>query len=252
MNVGIIGLGEVGKAMQRLCEKKHRVFGRNRTRDELRGKEVDVLHLCFPYTADFIEIAVKNIKELKPKLIIIDSTVKPGTTQEIFNRTKIPIVHAPIIGKHPHLYQYLFAMEKIIGPVNEQAYRLAKKHFSELGLKVVRFRSPLESEMAKLFCTTYYGWNIIFEKYVHEICRSYGANFNEVYEKLNQIYNRGYARTFPWVRRPILKHQDGAIGGHCVIPNALIINGWLHDELSKFLLNQNEKYKKEEPAKEKK
>lgn len=245
MTIGIIGLGEVGTAIKKLCLKKHRVFVRTRTLDELKGKTVDILHLCYPYNQDFLKVAVAAIKELKPKLVINDATVTPGTTRQIYKKTKVPIVHAPIVGKHPHLYRYLFEMEKVIGPVNDKAYKLAKKHFEELGLKTIRFSSPLESEMAKVLSATYYGWNIIFSKYVYELCQKHKADYNQVYVKFNQIYNEGYKKTMPHVRRPILKHMPGEIGGHCVIPSAMIIHSWLDDDLTKFLLNFNEKAKKE-------
>jgi UDP-N-acetyl-D-mannosaminuronate dehydrogenase len=245
MLVGIIGLGEVGTAIKRLCKKKHHVFGRTRSQDELKGKQVDILHLCYPYTDKFVDVAIKNIKELKPKLVINNSSVKPGTTWEIFKQTKVPIVHAPIIGKHPHLYRYLFKMEKIIGPVNQAAYRMAKHHFEELGLTTTRFRSPKESEMAKVLSTTYYGWNIIFEKFVYRMCKDQNVSYKQVYGRLNQIYNQGYGETLPQVRRPILKHQEGSIGGHCVVPNARIIRSWMKDEFTEFLLKQNEKAKKD-------
>lgn len=244
MIVGIIGLGEVGKAIKKLCQKKHKVYAKTRSINELAGKEVDVLHLCFPYSSSFVDTAVSEIEEFKAKLVINDSSVKPGTTQEIYQKTAIPIVHAPIIGKHPGLYKYLFEIKKIIGPASSESYKAAKKHFEELGIKTIRFRSPLESEMAKILSTTYYGWNIIYEKYVYALCQEFGADFNQVYTKLNRLYNQGYKRTLPNVSRPILKHMEGPIGGHCVIPNAQILNDWLGDELTSFLLIQNAKEKK--------
>lgn len=243
MTVGIIGVGEVGTAIRKLCRKKHKVYGRTRRSDELKGKSVDVLHLCYPYTDTFVQTAVNAIRELKPSLVINESSVKPGTTEEICKKTRVSIVHSPVIGRHPGIYQYLFETEKIIGPADEKSYRKAKKYYEDLGLKTIRFKSPLESEMAKLLCTTYYGWSIIFEKFVHRICEQFGADFKEVYTKLNELYNRCYRKTMPHVRRPILKHMPGPIGGHCVIPNAKILNEWLGDEFTTFLLIQNEKEK---------
>jgi hypothetical protein len=122
---------------------------------------------------------------------------------------------------------------------------LAKRHFEELGLKTVRFRSPLESELGKLFCTTYYGWNIIFSKYLYEVCQKQHADYDQVYIKFNRIYNQGYQKTIPDVMRPVLKHVPGPIGGHCVIPNAEILNDCLADSLSGIILKANEEAKTE-------
>lgn len=245
MIVGVIGLGEIGSAIARLARQRHTVYGRTRHTDELKGKTVDILHLCYPYTDSFVDASVSNIKELNPKLVINEATVKPGTTETIYKITKTPIVHSPVSGKHPRIYRYLFEMAKIIGPVNEKSYRMAKRHFEELGLTCVRFRSPLESELAKLLDTTYYGWNIIYEKFVHRLCQQFTARYSDVYTRFNRIYNDGYRRTLPNVRRPVLEHQSGPIGGHCVIPNAKILNEWLKDEFTSFLLQANEKVEKD-------
>jgi hypothetical protein len=243
MIVGIIGLGEVGSAIKKLCLKMHKVYARTRTIDELKGKNIDILHLCYPYNENFVEIAIEAIKELSPKLVIIDATVKPGTSRNIFNRTGVSIVHAPIIGKHPNLYEYLISMDKIVGPIDEKSYQLTEKHFGELGVNTVSYNSPEESEIAKLLCTTYYGWNIVFEKFVYQLCRTNNVAFNNVYAKTNEIYNKGYEKKLPQVRRPILSHYKGEIGGHCVLPNARIIKDWLHDDFSSFLLVQNDNLK---------
>jgi hypothetical protein len=244
MNIGILGLGEVGGAIKKLCLKKHQVFVREMSFDEIGDNKIDLLHVCIPYTDKFNDIVIKLIKDLKPKLTIINSTIKPGTTELIFKKTKLPIVHAPIDGVHPHLYEYLFKFTKPIGGIDEKSYKLAKKFFEELGVKTIKFDSPLETELAKVLSTTYYGWNIIFEKWVNDLCGAKKANFDQVYTEYSNIYNQGYAKELPNVRRPVLGHKDGEIGGHCVIPNAIIINGWIKDEFTKFLLDQNKKLSK--------
>ena len=87
--------------------------------------------------------------------------------------------------------------------------------------------------------TTYYAWNILFEKYLHQLSKKHKANFNQVYTKWNKIYNAGYKKTKPNVIRPILKHFPGPIGGHCLIPNVKILDKWLKDNFTKFILAQN-------------
>jgi hypothetical protein len=246
MNIGILGLGEVGQAIKKLCAQKHRVFCRDLKFDEIKRQKIDFLHVCIPYSQDFEKIVTKTIKELKPQLTIIDSTVAPGTTQNLYKKTKSLLAHCPILGKHPHLYRYQKIFQKPIGAINQKAYALTKKHFQELGVKTARFDSPFESELAKLLETTYYSFNIVFEKWVHEICRQKKANFHQVYTTFNQIYNQGYKKTLPNVIRPILKHQPGPIGGHCLIPNVKILRSWLNkDGFLTFILQQNERAKGE-------
>lgn len=242
MNVGILGFGDVGQAIHKLAQQKHTVFVRDLDRDTLRGKKIDILHICIPWTEKFENVVVKTIKEFKPQLTIINSTVRPGTTQSLYKKTKALLVHAPVIGIHPHLYTHLKHFRKPLGAVNQKAYQLAKKHFEELGVTTVRFDSPFETELAKIICTTYYAWNIIFEKWVHDLSSSKKANFSQVYTQWNQIYNTGYKSIIPGVVRPILKHVPGEIGGHCLIPNAKIINHWLNDDITGLILKHNRKY----------
>lgn len=244
MNVGILGLGEVGTAIKQLVSAKHQVFTRDLDFDHIKNNHIDLLHVCIPYTSKFATSVFRLISEKSPKLVIINSTVKPGTTQDLFTKTKTNLVHAPVMGIHPHLYQYFFKFTKPIGAVNQTSYRLARNHFQALGVKTTRFNSPFETELAKVLSTTYYGWNILFEKWVHQLCQQHQSNFNQVYTRFNQIYNQGYRQDLPHVTRPVLKHKPGPIGGHCVIPNAAIIDQWLDDDLIKFFIQQNRRLSK--------
>jgi len=253
MNVGIIGFGEVGSAIKRLMESQYTVTTRDINFDELKSP-IDYLHICIPYNQKFEDIVVKAIEELQPRLTIIHSTVKPGTTKQIYKKSKAPIVHSPFMGVHPikpngqfihgqghDLFDYFKRFPKMIGPVTSESAQVAQDHFESVGLETKTFDTSDETEMGKILSTTYYGWNIIFEKWVHSICQQNELNFDQVYTQYNTIYNNGYKQTLPGVVRPVLKHHQGEIGGHCVIPNASIIQDWLQDEFTRFLLEQNKK-----------
>lgn len=257
MNAGVVGLGEVGKAVRQLLETKYQVFARDLNFDELADQKIEYLHICVPYSDKFGQIVADLVNEFKPQLIVIHSTLKPGTTEDIQKKTKADIVHSPFLGVHPtkpkgqfihgegkYLYDYFANFPKVIGPTTKKSGKLAKKHFESVGLKVALFDSAKDSELAKILSTTYYGWNIIFEKWVYKTCTEFGANFNQVYSDFNRYYNEGYKDTLPHVIRPNLKHHTGEIGGHCVISNAEIVHDWLADEFTQFLLTQNKKLAK--------
>lgn len=243
MNIAVLGLGEVGSAVKKLVSQKHQVFVRELKFDEISKNPIDLLHICIPYINQdqFIGPVLSTIQELKPQLTIINSTVKPGTTQYLYQQTNANLVHAPIMGVHPHLYEYFFKFTKFIGPVNQTSLDLARQHFEDLGVKTEKFDSPFETELAKILSTTYYGWNVLFEKWVHKLSVDHQANFDQVYTRFNQNYNQGYKQERPEVVRPILKHIPGPIGGHCVLPNAKIINLWLQDDFTTFIDIQNQK-----------
>ena len=246
--VGMLGNGEIGKSMSRICnEAGCRVLVREIDFDEIKDQKIDYLHVNIPESrpARFIEVVVNTIKELKPKLTVINSTVTVGVTRKIFDITKLPIVHSPVIGIHPHLYKSIkHYFKKIVGPVNEEALDLVKSHFRDLGLKIEVYDTSEDSEAAKLLDLVYYAWNIIFCKWVKEVCDQMNLNFDQVYTRHNDIYNKGYAKLRPNVVRPILIPYKGPIGGHCTIPDTLMFDKKFRTRFTKFILKENEKYKK--------
>lgn len=236
--VGIIGHGEVGKAVETLAKDKYEVYCRDLNFDDINTHKIDILNLCFPYNQKFESIALEAIAELSPTLVIIHSTVKPGTTRILFEKSGVLSAHTPIMGVHPHLAEYQSTFTKIIGAVNNEAFEQTAEFWKNLGAKKIdRFDGPDESEMGKIVCTTYYGWNIIFNKAIKQMTDQKKLNFDQVYHHINQIYNEGYKETLPHVIRPDLKHMDGPIGGHCVLPNATFMQNEdpIFDEFMKLV-----------------
>lgn len=240
--IGVLGIGEVGKAIAGIFSKDFTVLKKDLTYDELGKNKVEVLHICLPYNNDFEKIVAGQAKINLPALIIIHSTVKPGTTQGIFDKTKIPTVHSPIMGAHPNLAKDLLIFTKIIGPTDKRSARLAVNHLEEVGIKTVVFNNSLESEISKLFDTTYYAWNIIFSKVLWKICQDKNLDFGNVYTRLNEVYNEGYSKSKPNVIRPILKYYPGPIGGHCIIPNVELLEKTIPSAISKIIIEENKKF----------
>ena len=225
--VGILGKGEVGRAVGRICrEAGYKVLVRELKYDEISEKQIDYLHVNIPekVKADFVRVVVKNIRELRPKLTVINSSCSVGATREIYEKVGLPIVHSPVIGVHPHLYESIkLRFRKIIGPVNKKSLVLAKAHFKKLGLKIEIYGSSENSEAAKLLDLVYYAWNIVFCKWMDEICGKMGVDFDQVYTRHNQNYNEGYKKLRPNVIRPVLSPTPGPIDGHCTIPDVELI-----------------------------
>ena len=125
--IGILGYGQVGQAIAKFY-KKPKIKDLNRN-DGLKG--VEILHVCLPWSENFVEIVKKEIKKIKPKLTIVHSTVAPKTTKKIGGM----VVHSPIRGVHPHLYKGIKTFVKYIGADNKKSGNLAKKHLESLGIK---------------------------------------------------------------------------------------------------------------------
>jgi len=241
-NILIVGYGQIGKAIHGLYEKLDETFEIYRidTREEAQQipDNIEIMHICFGYDEKFSRHAIQYIEKHKPELTIIHSTVAPLTTQIIYDNTKADIVHSPVMGVHPHLTESIQRFRKIIGPCTVYAGEKAAGHYNELGIECRIYRKPEESEMAKLLDTTYYAWNIYYMQKVHDLCEEYHLDFDKVYTETNNIYNNGYREMNKLhVLRPVLQYMGPGIGGHCLYPNALILeqNEMLKDVAKKII-----------------
>jgi hypothetical protein len=233
MEVGVLGIGEVGSAIARLCRNSsQKVKVRDLKVDEFDGP-LPVLHVCIPYSDYFIGIVRKTIAEFDVELAIIHSTVPVGTTAMISKA-----VHSPVRGRHPDLYESLFIFRKYIGSDDDTLTAMTVDQFEELGLSNFQVLPSRATELNKLIDTTYYGICIEAHRYFQELCDWYGVDFESVRE-FTQTYNEGYEELgFGNFKRPVLDPPEGAIGGHCVVPNAKILNqGFPHLLTTEILRN---------------
>ena len=239
-NVLVVGTGEVGKAVIELLEesKKFKVFRKDVAPIQLKEK-IDVMHVCIPFSEGFEKIVEGYIKEFKPGLTIIDSTVRPGTTEKIEKKTGKLVVHSPVRGKHPHLKAGLLKFVKFVGSTSRKAAEDAAKHFEEAGVKTEILSGPGETEVGKLLCTTYYGANIAFHQEMARICEHYGVNFGETVTRFSATGTIDINHKIP---RPLM--FPGTIGGHCVMPNIDILQKEVNSSFLSEIVKSNDKTKK--------
>jgi len=250
----VVGLGEVGRPLFELLKESENfeVYGfdldANKMRDLGQSEEVlpytvDVMHVCIPCfdKEDFVNTVVDYVGRFKPKLVIVNSTVAPGTTAEINRQIKgaCLVAHSPVRGVHKSLDYMKWELRrwtKYIGGVNEESAEKAKEHFEKLKLKTKVLKSCLETELAKLFETTYRAWMIVCFQEMHRISRYFGADFDNVADFIEDTHR---------VRldRPIM--YPGIIGGHCLIPNTELLLRNYCSEFLQLILKSNEKRKEE-------
>jgi UDP-N-acetyl-D-mannosaminuronate dehydrogenase len=255
----VVGLGEVGRPLFELIREsgKFEVYGFDLDAEKMRSvgqsedvvpPAVDVMHVCIPCVdkEDFVNIVVGYVERFKPKLVIINSTVAPGTTAEIYRRVNgsCLVAHSPVRGVHKGVEYMKWELKrwtKYVGGVNEEAAEKAKKHFEKLGLKTKVLKGCIETELAKLFETTYRAWMIACFQEMHRISRQFGADFDDIVDFIEDTHR---AR----MDRPVM--FPGVIGGHCLIPNTELLLKVYDSELLRLILKSNEK-RKEEIADEK-
>lgn len=231
--IGILGYGQVGQAIAKFYKNPHlrRRFGRQAKIKDLNRddglKGVEILNICIPWTKNFVRVVKKEIREIRPKLTIIHSTIPPFTTKKIIQGLpkESMVVHSPVRGVHPYLYEGIKTFVKYIGTDNKKAGKAAKKHLESLGIKTKVFQPSMTTEIGKLLDTSYYGLCIAWHGEMKKICDEAGVNFNEAVTDFNKTYNEGYKKLkMLHVVRPVLypPPKEG-IGGSCIIPNAKIL-----------------------------
>ena len=228
---GVLGYGHIGKAIAKLYPNpKIKDINKN---DGLKG--IDVLNVCIPWSKNFIEIVKKEITEDQPKLTIIHSTVAPLTTKTIGGM----VVHSPVRGVHPHLYEGIKTFIKYIGADVLEAGIMAEEHFRDLKIKPKAFGPSVITELGKLLSTTYYGLCIAFHGEMNKMCMKYKIPFEQVAKHFNQTYNEGYAKLeMPNVIRPVLySPPPEGIGGHCIIENARVLDEIFDSKALDLILN---------------
>ncbi len=262
-NIGILGYGEVGKGiakfygsagspqdgstrasteLSRMSSPQAKIKDLKRD-DGLKG--VEILNVCLPWSDNFVKIVRKEIKTIKPKLTIIHSTVAPGTTLRIAQgRQKIMVVHSPVRGVHPKLFEGIKTFVKYIGADNKKAGEMAKKHLESLGIKTKVFYPSVVTEIGKLLDTSYYGLVIAWHGEMKKICDKYGINFENAVTDFNTTYNEGYKKLgLKNVIRPVLYPPKEGIGGHCICANAEILKKYFKskalDLILKYKLKNN-------------
>ncbi len=245
----IVGLGEIGHTLFSLfAEKKaeFEVFGidldeakmseLNQTKAAVPS-QIDTLHVCLPCgnPDKFTKITAEYAKEYKPKVIVNNSTVPPGTTLKVANQCNCLVAHSPSRGVHITSEHMLWEMKrwpKYVGGATLEASEAAKAHFEKLGLKVKVLKGCTETELAKLFETTYRAWMIVCFQEMHRISRAFDADFNEAVDFLEDTHRKRFDR-------PIM--FPGFIGGHCLIPNTELLLKSYDSDMLRLILVSNEK-----------
>ena len=218
----VIGYGQIGRAISSILNCDYADIDITP-----RFEQYDVLHICFPYSENFVSLVNEYKEKYKANLVCIHSTVKVGTTSQIENA-----VYSPCRGVRPNLEKGIrtfvkyFAGEKS----SEIAQIFVKKGIECLSSNSERAVESLEA--AKLWDTTQYGINILIEKEIFKYCTENKLDFNLVYTMFNETYNRGYDKLdMPQYKKYILKHVDGKIGGHCILPNVELLKNEFVDKI---------------------
>ena len=238
----IVGYGEVGKPLFEVVRGVYPEVDWLDVANKKVGMNPDIMHITFPEQtpADFVSSSLQYIERFSPKLVLVETTVTPGTTLEIHRklRKKVLLCHSPVRGNMVEgMKRGLLQYTKFVGPVSPEAGAKASEYYGTLGLKTCVCASPIETELGKLFETTYRGLMMSWFQEIHRISREANAQYDQVVEFVGSTEREGKQA------RPIF--HPGVIGGHCIIPNAEKLLSIYRSKFVEALLESNRRRQQE-------
>lgn len=241
----ILGMGEVGQTLfDLLVDRKFDCVGIDLDNSKCKKyseneviKNPEYLHVCLPgELTGFTDIVVNWINKIKNvEVVIIHSTVKPGTTKIIQEKVSIPILFSPVRGVHKRFLNDIKKYTKFISFDGTDIDSKIKRDVENRFEKIDWMSTTKTAELAKILVdTTYYGWLINYAQITKMICEKENVDFEEMWKFADEIHeNLG--------NRP--KMFPGIIGGHCVIPNLDLVE-YENLDIIKKINEVYEKFKK--------
>ena len=238
----VVGLGEIGSNLTALLKESKRSvcgFDKNQKLSFGEPRDIDLMHICIPYSKSFTRTVLKYHQKWKPKGTVIHSTVKPGTTKTIHEKLpKGNVVYSPMRGVHTRMHQDIKRYTKFYAFYPETDEKIFEECFrDDCHLKIEKYSTPLALELAKILVdTSYYGWIIAYGQLVDKVCKNYSLDYDELWEFATEIH------AFLG-NRPKTYVDPKGIGGHCVLSNLDLIEDVL-PELKETIFRINEETKR--------
>ena len=225
----VAGIGEIGKPILKLLSKDNIVVGFDlnpdlmdeRKFERYQNLKTSFLHIAIPVRGKFINNVLKLYKKFQPECIVIHSTIKPGTTEELQGKLTIPVIYSATRGVHKRMIYDLKRYTKFFvisanAPRGKWASSRYVKLMKRCDIKTKKMSKPETLELAKIICdTSYLGWLINYAQLSNMIAIKHGVDYDEMWSFSDEIqeFLGNRPKMFP-----------GIIGGHCVIPNIDLID----------------------------
>ncbi|MFB3895220.1 MAG: hypothetical protein ACE14V_02845 [bacterium] len=188
--VGVIGGGVVGKAMQPHYQQL-KIYDKYHPQDSLTAVlDCDYIFIAVPTPYhngfDLTEMndAFSNLAGLKDKVIIIKSTVIPGTTdayQAKYPQHKI-LFNPEFLTQDTAVDDFIHPDRQIVG-YTAQSQEIAEEVLTSLPSAPYQKIMPAPAaEMVKYMFNTFYATKVVFANQYYDLCQSIGIDYDVVKE----------------------------------------------------------------------
>jgi UDP-N-acetyl-D-mannosaminuronic acid dehydrogenase len=147
-----------------------------------------------------VRIFERVLDELTPhlrqeSLVILRSTVFPGTTETVERRLRSAGIEADLAFcperiAEGHALEELRTLPQIVGVTSDNAFARARVIFERMGIKTVIQTTPLEAELAKLFTNTWRYMKFAIANQFFQIVNRSGLDYSRVLYAIREDYPR--------------------------------------------------------------
>jgi UDP-N-acetyl-D-mannosaminuronic acid dehydrogenase len=158
----------------------------------------------------------------KGSLVVLRSTVFPGTTESVERRLRtagveVEVVFCPERIAEGHALEELRTLPQLVGATSDSAFERASLLFKRLGVSVVR-TTPLEAELAKLLTNTWRYMKFAIANQFFQIAHRSGLDYNRVLDAIRHDYPR--AQDLP---------GPGFAAGPCLLKDTMQLSAYTPD-----------------------
>jgi len=198
--IGILGFGFVGKAIHHGFAQSadFRIHDINPLESVNTFEETvtqsDIIFVCVPTPTNFetgeqdntimdnvIGQCVPYVADTK-KILVIKSTVVPGTTQAYLEKhANVRIVFNPeFLTERTFRLDFINQSRIILGGYKEDTDVVADLYRQRFPTTPICHTDPTSAEMVKYFCNCFFSAKLSFMNEMCQICRGLGVNYDEV------------------------------------------------------------------------
>lgn len=211
--VGCVGVGVVGGAMQKLCGPDTVLYDTKPgyTQDKSAVNDCDVVYINVPtpMRADGscdTSIVEDVVSWVKAPLILLRSTVSPGTTDRLREKYNKRVVFQPeYLGETvAHVFGNVAERNFIVlGGTTDDVSRAADfyKHYYNAYVEFY-FCDAITAEVAKYMENAFYAVKVTFVNEFYDIAKTFGVDFNHLREVwlADPRISRDHTFVYPWSR----------------------------------------------------
>lgn len=239
--VGVIGQGFVGTAVKAGFEKSHKVMTYDKVAEKSTNtleeiiNECYVIFICIPtpmvietgeaYTG-YVKKVVQEINDLstillKTPVLVIKSTIPPGTVEEFKREFKsVNITFSPeFLTEANHINDFLNQDRIVIGGDDSDVEIVAAEFMIAFPNIPIYKTTSTNAEMIKYVANCFLSVKVSFANEMYDLCEKVGASYDEVISGAKLDHRLG---TSHWsVPGP---DGDRGFGGHCFPKDIAALN----------------------------